>query len=282
MRKKKSFRPEFFFAVFVVYFACQAAPDPPSLNILISNDDGIEAPGIAALFESLLDLGDVTVATSFKNRSGTSHGVTSRDPIRVERSERKGMAWFGIDALPATCVRLAIEALLGERPDVVVSGINSGENIGTVTFYSATVACAREAAFLGIPAMAINLQRGRDMDYEAAAGFIKELIPKVLADGLPKGTYLNVNFPAVPRSEIKGIRMTRQDSRAPLEFFKKTVSPEGEVIYLPSYKVLEPDEEDTDIWAVQNGYIAITPLTIDQTDEENFSRLKSLEGIAWK
>ena len=126
--------------------ACGGAPQPPApgpLSIVITNDDGIEAPGIQALAEALRPLGRVTVAAPSGNRSGVSHGVTSGRVISVRESDRAGQKWFAIDALPATCVRLALEELLPDKPDLVLSGINKGENLGTVTFYSATVAAAR-------------------------------------------------------------------------------------------------------------------------------------------
>ncbi len=266
-----------FFALSAV---CSAAEQKP-LRILVSNDDGIEAPGIVALAEALRDLGEVTVAAPGENRSGTSHGVTSDRPIRVTEREKDGIRWYAIDALPATCVRLAIEALLPVKPDIVVTGINSGANLGTVTFYSATVAGAREAAFLGIPAISVNLDRARGMDYGPAANFIKALIGRLAEDGLPPGSYLNVNVPALPGEQIKGVRITRKDRRAPLEFYEKRLGEGGETFYLPSFKTLDPAEEGTDIWAVKNGFISITLLTIDQTFEEKLSALKPLEKLKW-
>ncbi len=251
-------------------------------SVLLSNDDGIDAPGLLALADTLAGLGTVTVAAPLVNRSGTSHGVTSRDPIEVRESMRKGITWFGIDALPATCVRLAIEALLPEKPDLVVSGINRGENVGTVAFYSATVACAREAAFLGITALSVNLEAGRDMNYRDAAEFVRALVARLSGEGLPRGTYLNINVPALDRGAIRGVRITRQDAQAPIEIFKKITGPDGKTIYLPSYKTLDAGEEGTDIWAVKNGYISITPFAIDQTHEPGLTGLKALENLEWK
>lgn len=243
------------------------APEPPAgpLRILITNDDGIEAPELEALYEALLPLGPVTVAAPHKDRSGSSHGVTSDRPIGVTGATRDGMSWFAIDALPATCVRLAIEKFLAEKPDFVVSGINPRENLGTVAFYSATVAAAREAAFLGIPAMSVNLAHGPGSDRRAAARIVSELVRTLGRDGIPKGTFLNVNIPALPREEIKGIRITRQDTRAPLEFFEKRAAPDGGEEYMPSWKHLEPAGKGTDIWAVRNGYVSVSVFGIDQS-----------------
>jgi 5'-nucleotidase len=253
---------------------------PP--KILLSNDDGIDAPGLAALFDALKNVGTLTVAASVREQSGVSHGMTTRKLIPVWESERGGARWYAIDATPASCVRLALEALLPRRPDLVVAGVNRGENVGLVTFYSATVGAAREASFLGIPAVSVNLQSGEGMDYNLAADFTAALVRELIRAGLEKGTFLNVNIPALPRDKIKGVRVTRQDVRATMEFFEKKEVRDGQVFYWPSYKTLDAGPEGTDVWAVRNGYIAITPLSLDQTDTARLKTLKGLERLAWK
>ncbi len=180
------------------------APAERPLEILVTNDDGIEAPGIAALVEALRPLGTVTVAAPDVNRSGASHGVTSDRPIVVRESVRDGLRWLAIDALPATCVRLAVEELLPARPDIVVSGINRGENLGTVTFFSATVGAAREAGFLGVPAIAVNLVAARGMDFGTAAAVTAAIVRAVGRDGIAKGAFLNVNVPPLPLDAPQG------------------------------------------------------------------------------
>jgi len=259
-------------AVFLLALAMVAAcgpkapaPPPGPLHILITNDDGIDDPGIAALYRALLPLGKVTVSAPHIDRSGSSHGVTSDRPIRVTGTIRDGMNWFAVDALPATCVRLAIEKFLPEKPDLVVSGINVGENLGTVTFYSATVGAAREATFLGVPAMSVNLARGPERDPDAAGRVVAALIKETGPGSIPKGTFLNVNIPPLPADRIKGVRVTRQDTRAPLNFFEMAVTPEGVTEYDPSWKHLEPAGKDTDIWAVRNGYVSVSVFGIDQS-----------------
>jgi 5'-nucleotidase len=254
---------------FVLAAACvRSAAPPPSerpLEIVITNDDGIEAPGIAALAEALRPLGTVTVAAPDGNRSGASHGVTSDRPIVVRESVREGLRWYAIDALPATCIRLAVEQLLDRKPDVVVSGINRGENLGTVTFYSATVGAAREAVFLGVPAIAVNLVASRGMDFRAAGAVTAAIVRAVGRDGIAPGTLLNVNVPALSIERIRGVRLTRQDLRAPVDFFGKTVLAEGVTEYKPGWKHLEPGKEGTDIWAVRNGYVSVSVFGIDQS-----------------
>ena len=255
-------------AVLILTVACGPtgpAPAAGPLAILITNDDGIEAPGIVALAEALRPLGTVTVAAPDRSRSGASHGVTSDRPIAVREAERDGIRWFAIDALPATCVRLAVEKLLPAKPDIVISGINSGENLGTVTFYSATVGAAREAALLGLPAMAVNLAARGGMGYGTAAAVTAEIIRTLGRGGIARGTFLNVNVPPLPRERLRGLRVVRQDTRAPIDFFEEITSPDGRTFYKPGWKHLEPAGENTDIWAVRNGYVAVSVFGIDQS-----------------
>ena len=288
MRRRRRSSTGFVVLALLLAAACGGtAPEPSSkpLKILVSNDDGIDAPGILALAEALRPLGTVTVAAPRDPRSGVSHGVTSDRPIAVLESERQGATWFSIDALPATCVRLALEKLLPERPDLVVSGINWGENLGAVTFYSATVAAAREAALLGFPAIAVNLAGRKGPNYAVAAGILADIVRAVGKDGIPKGTFLNVNLPDLPKESIRGVRITRQDTRAPLNFFEKSVTPDGTTIYSPSWKHLEPAGEDTDIWAVRNGYVSVSIFGIDQSAAAGASArkaLKRLEKLSWR
>jgi 5'-nucleotidase len=208
--------------------------------------------------------------------------MTSNRLITVKEIARPGGPWLGTDATPAATVRLAIEALLHEKPDIVVSGINRGQNVGPVTFYSATVASAREAAFLGIPAVAVNLQRGETMDYSAAAEFTAALVRDLAGKGFAKGTFLNVNVPNMSKNGIKGVLVTRQDVRAPAEFYERRESRDGLTAYRASYKTLDAGAEGTDIWAVANGYISVTPLTFDQTDAPKLESLRGLEKLDWK
>jgi 5'-nucleotidase len=248
--------------------ACAGGPAPRAasdLEILVTNDDGIEAPGIAAVAEALRALGRVTVAAPSGQRSGSSHGVTSDRPIEVRESERGGQRWIAIDALPATCVRLAVQELVPGRPDVVVSGINRGENLGAVTFYSATVGAAREASFLGLPALAVNLAAGEGMDYAEAAAVTVGIVRALGRDGIPPGTFLNINIPPLPRGRLRGLRITRQDLRAPAERFKRVDGPGGPAAYVPGWEHLEPAGEGTDIWAVRNGYVSVSLFGFDQT-----------------
>jgi 5'/3'-nucleotidase len=246
-------------------------------RILISNDDGIDHPGTKALISKLGPLGEIVVAAPSTNKSGVGHGSTFPGPIPVEAWERDGVKWFSIDALPATCVRLALTSLLSEKPDLVVAGINKGANLGVITFSSGTVACAREAAYRNTPAVAVHMQNAKVMDYDMAADFVGNLVKELKEKGLPPGTYLNVNIPALPQDQIKGVLITRQDLRPADEWYERSVSADGKIGYLSIYKVLEGGDPESDSWALSHGYISITPFSIDQTQ---FSEIKSLGN--WK
>ena len=249
----------------VVGLSQTASPAQRPYRILISNDDGYQAPGIKALFDRLKLLGEVTVAAPAANQSLVGHGFTFGRPMAVESWETEGYQWFAIAATPATCVRMALTSLLPQLPDVVVSGINKGENTGVVTFSSGTVSCAREAAYRDIPAIAVSLEEGVQMDYAAAAEFTARLLLEVRKKGLPPGTYLNVNFPALPSDQIKGVLVTRQDRRPADEHYAKKTSPEGKTEYWSVYRPLTGGDKDSDTWALTQGYISITPMSIDQT-----------------
>jgi len=255
---------------------CGQAP----LKILISNDDGIEAPGIAALCEALSRIGTVTVAAPTQNYSLTSHSKISSDPIFVTESVRNGSKWFGVKATPATCVRLALESLV-ETPDLVVTGINKGENLGTVTFYSATVGAAREAALKRIPAIAVSLANGPKMDYGPAAAFVADLVQNIKSIPFETIIFLNVNVPNLPKDQIKGVMFVPQDMRPANEAYEKRVNPSGQIYFWNIFKDLDAGEQKTDVWAVCNGYISITPFQTDQTNSAAWKQLESLKLSGW-
>jgi 5'-nucleotidase len=248
-------------------------PAQRPFRILISNDDGYQAPGIKALFDGLKEIGEITVAAPAANQSGVGHALTFGGPITVESWKSDGGRWFAIKASPATCVRLALTTLLPQFPDVVVSGINKGENVGVIAFSSGTVACAREASYRGIPALAVSLEEGVRMDYREAAGFISRLVLEIKEKGLPPGTFLNVNFPGRPFDQIKGVLVTRQDRRPPDEHYAKKTAQEPKTEYWSVFRPLTGGAKDSDTWALAQGYISITPMTIDQTRPSGFERL---------
>jgi 5'-nucleotidase len=248
----------------------------PPLKILLSNDDGIDAPGLDALFDRLSAIARVTVAAPTQNYGGFGHAMTFREPILVSETEKKGAKWYAIKATPPSCVRLALDALLTQKPDFVIAGINPGENTGLDTYYSATVACAREAAFLGVPAISVHLTTRSSADFGPAADFVAELVQTLRKNPLKPGIYLNVNVPGLPRGQIKGVLIARQDLRPTLESFDKRINPRGQAYFWNVYKDLDQGTEKTDVWAVRNGYIAVTPLQFDQT---GYPELKELEFL---
>lgn len=242
----------------------RAAEPDGRLLILVSNDDGYDAPGIHALAEALSSVGEVIVAAPAENQSGTGHGVTSRQYISVRPVDATfGLTAYSIAARPATCVRLGLEELVPRRPDLVVSGINRGMNLGIVTFYSGTLGAAREAAFSGIPVIAVSMQGDEQADYVATAAFVKRLVKELQVEGhLTPGLFLNVNAPA---GEPAGVHITRQSTVASPEIFTKTVNPRGQVYYWSDYGPYTDDDEATDVWATAHHFISITPLQFDQT-----------------
>jgi len=277
--------------IFSVSPAAAAASSPPAgpaqslerrLRVLVSNDDGVDAPGIIALARELSKFATVTVAAPAQNASGASHGMTFSDPIFVTESEKDGVKWFGIRATPATCVRLALESLLAEKPDFVLTGINRGENLGLITYYSATLGSAREGSFGGIPAISVNLESGPGMDYSTAAEFAAALVRTLAKNPIKSGFFINVNVPNLARDKIKGALVVPVDPQPPYQRFERRVTPDGKVYYWNTYKPLVPGTEKTDVWAVRNGYIAVSPLSIDPTDRAALKALESLKLEGWK
>jgi len=257
-----------FVLIALAFFISGLSQNPP--RILLTNDDGIDAPGLAAMHKALSRVGRVTVAAPATNQSATGHGLTTgRNPIFVTTwTDDGGSVWHSINARPATCVSLALENLLSEAPDIVVSGSNHGENLGLVTYYSGTVGAAREAAFKGIPSIAVSVQAGSSMDFEAAAEFTAHLVEKYLKEKLPPQTFINVNYPALPKDQVKGVKIGSLSTKASRSFYVKGTLPDGQDYFWPGYRPWVSGEPDTDLSAVLEGYIAITPLQLDTTEYE--------------
>lgn len=246
------------------------------MNILLTNDDGIYAEGILALYESLKGLGNVTVVAPDTERSAVGHAITLSDPLRVKSVKKNGKIFgYTTSGTPADCVKLAIRTLLKGRPDIVISGINLGPNTGYSVLYSGTVSGATEGAILGIPSYAISLGTFKNPDYSFAADFAKKLTMIVVDNGLPKGTLLNVNIPAVSREEIKGVRIARQSKTALVEKFDKREDPRKRTYYWLTGELVELNGEDkSDIAAIRSNYVSITPIHCDMTNYEFIDDLK--------
>jgi len=248
------------------------------MHILLSNDDGYEATGIQCLAAVLAAKSKVTVVAPDRNRSGASNSLTLENPIRAH-TVADGVV--RVDGTPTDCVHLAITGLLEYEPDIVISGINAGANMGDDVLYSGTVAAAMEGRFLGLPAIAVSLVGDKLQHYETAARVVLSLLDDLPAMPLPSDTILNINVPNLPFSEISGIQTTRLGRRHKSEPVIKASDPRGRDLYW----VGPPGEEKqegpgTDFYAVRNGYVSITPLHVDLTRHAALSDLETwLETI---
>jgi 5'-nucleotidase len=236
------------------------------LKILISNDDGYRAEGIKRLREALLPLGEITVVAPDRNRSGASNSLTLDVPLRVFEAEPG--VHFVMGGTPTDCVHMAVTGMLEQRPDMVVSGINDGENLGDDVLYSGTVAAAVEGRFLGLSAVAISLamQPDSDRNFSAAAEVSRMIVEQLLRRPPDTALILNVNVPDLPIGMIKGFRSTRLGFRHQSEPVIRTTDPRGRPIYWVGPAGAHQDAaEGTDFHAVKNGFVSVTPLQIDLT-----------------
>jgi 5'-nucleotidase len=238
--------------------------------ILITNDDGITAKGIAKLVQIMQEIGEVIVVAPNKPQSGMGHAITIGQPIRLDKSEIFGddVLAYECSGTPADCVKLAKHHVLQDRkPDLVVSGINHGSNTSISVIYSGTMSAAIEAAIEGLPAIGFSLcDYGSQADFSHTHEYIKQITLKVLENGLPKGIALNVNIPKKNENKIKGIKITRQARGHWGEEFEERTDPyKRKYFWLTGYFVNEDKGEDTDEWALQNNYISIVPCVFDLT-----------------
>ena len=237
-------------------------------SILITNDDGIYAPGILQLYKSLKNLGQITVVAPLIEKSAVGHAITISDPLRVVEVERDGTFFgFAINGTPADCVKLGVQCIVENKPDIVVSGINLGPNTATNIIYSGTVSAAAEAIIMGIPAMAVSLTSFTSHEFTYAGKIANQLTQEILKNGLPKETLLNVNVPAVLEKEINDIIVTRQGKGRYQEAFDKRIDPNNRTYYwLTGKKMLLDKDKDVDDLAVMHNNVSITPIHYDLTN----------------
>lgn len=243
---------------------------------LLTNDDGIQAPGLYALYKEIQKLGEAVVVAPNSERSAVGHAITIADPLRVLPFEKNG-SFFGhaVKGTPADCVKLGYWAILKRKPDAVISGINLGPNTGINTIYSGTVSAATEGALLGIPSFAVSLATYHHPDFSYAAKFARKLAGMLLKNGLPQGIYLNVNVPACPEREIQGVSVTRQGLALYKEEFDKRIDPMGRIYYwLTGQKINKEKEKDVDDGAVMANRVSVTPVHYDLTQYEFMETLK--------
>ena len=245
--------------------------------ILLTNDDGIYAEGLLALHNTLKTIADVVIVAPLTEQSAVGHAITLCDPIRViELSKNPDELIYAVKGTPADCVKIAVRALLDRKPDVVISGINSGSNTAINVLYSGTVSAATEGTILGIPSAAISLSSYNWQDYSVAAEIGKNIALNILTNGMPEDTILNVNVPAVNKDQITGIQITRQGISRFKEFYDKKIDPRGRVYYWLTGDMHELDEHDpqTDVEAIKNNAVSITPIKIQLTNEIFLDKLK--------
>jgi 5'-nucleotidase len=244
--------------------------------ILVSNDDGIHSEGIAALADVLAPLGEVVVVAPDRERSAVSHSLTLHRPLRVQEL---GPHRYAVDGTPTDCVNLAINGVLPRRPDLVVSGINKGANLGDDVTYSGTVSAAMEGTLLGVPAVAISLIGRNQFHFDQAAAFAARLATWVIERGLPADTLLNVNVPAArDGTPVRGFALTRMGRRRYGDAIVEKVDPRGKKYYWIGGEELEfVQEEGTDFHAVASGLISVTPIHLDLTNYKSFDALRALD-----
>ena len=241
--------------------------------ILVSNDDGYTAPGLEALVNALKPLAEIVVVAPEVNHSGASNSLTLNRPLFVHRAAN---GYTYLNGTPSDCVHVALTGVIDRRPDLVVSGINNGQNMGEDTLYSGTVAAATEGHLFGIPAIAFSLERKGWEHLDAAAAIARRVVERAMQQPLPPRTLLNVNIPSRPLTDIKEMRVTRLGRRHPSEPVARTVSPWGEELFWigPVGKVAD-NAPDTDFHAVAEGAVSITPLRIDLTHNEQLASVRA-------
>jgi 5'-nucleotidase len=248
------------------------------MRILLTNDDGILAEGLIALYEELAEDFEISVVAPETEMSAVGHAITLSNPLRVRRFKRNGVFFgYGVSGTPADCVKIGVQKILKQRPAMIISGINLGSNLGIDLLYSGTVSAATEGAFLGIPSIALSLNTKNDPDFRFPARFSRRMIRFVMENGLREGTALNVNIPAIPENQIKGISFTTQDLVRQRDVYEKRNDPRGDVYYwLASQTPVAESMQNTDLKALMENRITITPITFDLTDLKELKRLTSL------
>jgi len=245
------------------------------MRILLTNDDGIQAPGLQALGKAVAEKHQVVVVAPDRERSAVGHGITLHQPIRFQKTQLNGrQPGFAVTGTPADCVKLGLAELLEVPPELIISGINPGANVGININYSGTVAAAKEAALAGIPAMAVSIFAPGDENVDDAARFTESLAVRLAAWPIPAGTFINVNFPDLPMRAIRGVRWCRQGNGVFAQHFEKRRDPRNRVYYWQgcdsqaSYGQLDIDGS-----ALAEHYITITPIKCDMTDYHTLEAL---------
>lgn len=252
---------------------------PPPYRILVSNDDGVRAPGLAAIASILQLIGTPIIVAPADNQTGKGHSIVTTEPVfREDLTLPNGLRAIGLTATPATTVNIALRNIVTPAPDLVVSGINRGYNLGLAAYLSGTVGAARQGAIHGIPSIAASLQEGATADdLISAAEEVFGAARRVKQWGLPPNTFLNVNVPRMPAGGYKGYMITTQAMMfGGQESFAEVKHPNGRSIYFNVYKEGATAPQGTDIWAVNNGYVSVTPMRIGELDTAQMDTLRQI------
>jgi len=248
------------------------------MRILLTNDDGIQAVGLRAMHRALVDAGHtVHVVAPVTEQSAVGHAITLSVPLRVKEFRDEGFFGLGVTGTPADCVKLALSTLVEERPDMVISGINSGANVGVDLMYSGTVSAATEGALMGYAAMAVSMDDFNPTDLSGQAAYAAALLPRLPLTGLPPKCVLNLNFPARPVGEILGLKLCPHTRVAYEDWFEKRVDPRGRPYYWMCGELKsERISQGRDRRLLTEGYATLTPLKFDFTDHETLAFLESI------
>ncbi len=242
------------------------------VKILVTNDDGIQSEGIVVLAKALQEVGDVCVVAPDREKSAVAHSLTLHRPLRAEKIKKD---FYAVDGTPADCVHLAVYALLRRPPQLIVSGINRGENVGNDIAYSGTVSAAFEGTLLGVPSFAISLASRSHYRFETAARVALRMARVILKEGLPKDMFLNINVPNLDEKEIKSYKITRQARYTHGNAVVGKLDPRGKKYYWIGGGTMVFDRKvNTDFEAISKGHISVTPLHIDLTDYASIGKLK--------
>ncbi len=251
------------------------------MNFLLTNDDGIYARGLSALYGELSQDAECLIVAPEAEQSAVGHAITLTRPLMVRRARKNGAFWgYAVSGTPADCVKVGIRELSQGPVDLVVSGINLGANVGINVIYSGTVSAATEGAILGVPAIAVSLDTRRDADFAFAARFARRMARFMLRENPLKNVPLNVNIPAVPEEEIKGVAVVKQGRARLMEIFERRTDPRDNIYYwlAGETQLSEGEEEDTDMSRLQEGYITITPIYYDLTHYGALEKLRMSIG----
>lgn len=248
--------------------------------ILVTNDDGITAPGLHALVDAVKDLGDIVIVAPDSPQSGMGHAITINQPLRLDKVDMHGgYDWYQCSGTPVDCVKIAMDKILHRKPDLCVSGINHGSNSSINVIYSGTMSAAMEGAIEGIPSVGFSLLNyAMDADFSGATAYARKIASNILKHGLPFGTLLNVNIPSLPFNEILGVKICRQAMAKWEEEFDERMDPTRRKYYWLTGKFVNHDKgADTDEWALANGFVSVVPVQFDFTAHHAIPFLNELD-----